>query len=322
LLERADALATSLCDPYATGFTTLSKAICAFLMGDWAEARVHASEAESVFEKRPAGAMWELTSARTFGLWSSFYLGDTLAMRARTLEFIQEAETRGDRYAGTLHRTGLVALMWLASDEPERARQQVLEAEAGWSRPTFDFQRYLSTLAHSMIDVYEGAPELAWRRTTEMWPALKRTLYLRIQNLRFEALYMRGVAAIGAAAVVSTRERALKDAEDCARRIEREGVTWAASLAGLLTAGIADVRGDRELAVVRWTEAERAARAHGMQLFARSAAYRVGVTSGGEAGEANVHEIRTALASQQIRDPDRLCALLAPGRPHAGLRVP
>jgi len=322
LLEQAEALATTLSDPYATGFTTLAKAICAFLMGDWARAREHARAAESVFEKRPAGAMWELTSARTFGLWSSFYLGDTLALRARTLEYIQEAETRGDRYAGTLHRTGLVALMWLASDEPERARQQVLEAEAGWSRPTFDFQRYLSTLAHCMIDVYEGAPELAWRRTTEMWPALERSLYLRIQNLRCEALYMRGVAAIGAAAVTATRERALNDAEDCARRINREGITWAAPLAFLLSAGVADVRGKRELALTRWREAERAARAHGMELFARSAAYRLNVTLGGAAGAAGVHEIRTALASQQIRDPERLCALLAPGRPQAELRVP
>jgi serine/threonine protein kinase len=322
LLERADALAAGLADPYATGFTTLSKAICSFLMGDWAEARVHAWKAESVFEKRPAGAMWELTSARTFGLWSSFYLGDTLAMRARTLEFIQEAETRGDRYAGTLHRTGLVALMWLASDEPERAREQVLEAEAGWSRPSFDFPRYLSTLAHSMIDVYEGAPELAWRRTTEMWPALKRSLYLRIQNLRFEALYMRGVAAIGVAAVASARERALNDAEECARRIGREGVGWAAPLAGLLSAGIADVRGEREVALAHWRGVERAARAHKMELFARSAAYRIGLAAEGDSGEASVHEIRSALGSQQIRDPDRLCALLAPGRPQAGLRVP
>ena len=322
LLQRADALAQSLADPYATGFTTLSKAICAFLMGDWESARTHARAAESFFEKRPAGAMWELTSARTFGLWSSFYLGDTLAMRARTLEFIQEAETRGDRYAGTLHRTGLVALIWLASDEPEGARQQVLEAEAGWSRPSFDFQRYLNTLAHCMIDVYEGLPELALRRITEIWPALSRSLHLRIQNLRFEALYMRGVAAIGVAAVAASRERALKDAEDCARRIGREGVGWAEALAGLLSAGIADVRGERELSLSRWREAELAARRHGMELFARSAAYRVGVTLGGDVGEAAVQEIRTTLASQQIRDPDRLCALLAPGRALAPLRGP
>jgi hypothetical protein len=269
--------------------------------------------------------MWELTSARTFGLWSSFYLGDMLAMRARTLEFIQEAETRGDRYAGTLHRTGLVALMWLASDEPERARQQVLEAESGWSRSTFDFQRYLSAVAHCMIDVYEGAPELAWRRMTELWPSLERSLYLRIQNLRFEALYLRGLAAIGVAAVAaveSNRRRALEDAEACARRIGREGATWAAPLANLLDAGVADVRGERDVAVAGWREAERGARARGMVLFARSAAYRAGVTLGGQEGEASVHEVRAQLATQQIRDPDRLCALLAPGRPPAGLRVP
>jgi len=37
------------------------------------------------------------------------------------------------------------------SDDIETARQQVLEAEAGWSRDTFDFQRYLTPLAIALL---------------------------------------------------------------------------------------------------------------------------------------------------------------------------
>jgi serine/threonine protein kinase len=321
LLRSADELAARIGDPYATGFVTLSKAICSFLMGDWAASRDFARGAQGVFETRPAGAMWELASARTFDLWSSFYLGDVSRMRARIGDFIQEAETRGDRYAATLHRTGLVVMAWLASDEAQLARQEVIEAETGWSRPSFDFQRYLNTLGHSLIDLYEGAPHLAYRRFKELWPGLVRSLYLRIQNLRIEALYMRGASAIGAAAEAPNREALLRDAERCAKRIAREGVGWANALSTMLTAGVAAARGEPAEALVHWRAAAENARAHGMQLFADAADFRAALVEGGAEGAAGLARVREKLAEQSIREPDRICALLAPGVPVSKLRL-
>ena len=318
LIRRVDALVERLDDPYAAGFASLSKAMCSFLMGDWGQSRGFAQSAERVFETRPAGAMWELASARTFDLWSSFYLGEVSAMRDRIGDFIQEAESRGDRYAATLHRTGLVVLAWLASDDAHLARQRVQEAETGWSRTAFDFQRYLITLGHCLIDLYEGAPELAYRRTTEMWPGLVRSLYLRIQNVRFEALYLRGLSAIGAAATAPNREPFLRDAERCASRIARERVGWSTALATMLTAGIADARGQRAAALIAWQRAADLAALHNMQLFAKAAAFRRGVALGGDGGLRVIEDVQATLAGQHIREPDRVCALLAPGRPVAG----
>jgi serine/threonine protein kinase len=321
LLRHADELAGRLGDPYGTGFVTLSKAICSFLIGDWSKARDHARSAERVFEIRPAGALWELASARTFELWSSFYLGDVSRMRTRIRDFIQEAETRGDRYAATLHRTGLVVMTWLVSDEPQLARQEVVEAETGWSRPTFDFQRYLNTLGHCLIDLYEGAPQLAHRRFTELWPGLERSLYLRIQNLRFEALYFRGASAIGAAAEASNRDALLHDAERCASRIARERVGWATTLSTLLTAGIAEARAEPRSALAHFRAAAENARAHRMELFGAAADFRAALIEGGEVGAAALARVRQKLAAQAIREPDRICALLAPGASVAKLRL-
>jgi hypothetical protein len=320
LLARADALSEELRDPYATGFTSLSKAICRFLMGEWSQARGFAFDAEKVFVTRPAGAMWELASARTFGLWSSFYLGDVAAMRSRIEEFIQEAETRGDRYAATLHRTGLAVTIWLASDEPELARQRVVEAETGWSRSTFDFQRYLNTLGHCLIDVYQGAPELGYGRITAIWPALARSLYLRIQNVRVEALYLRGLCAISSAARSPSRAL-LADAERCAARIARERVGWASALSDVLTAGVAEVREGPEAALAHWRDAEAHAREHQMQLIADAALFRsmVGRSS---VSDAAARELDGRFAAHGIREPDRLCAVLAPGRALSTLRLP
>ena len=321
LLRHADELAGRIGDPYATGFVTLSKAICSFLMGDWAKSRDFARSAERVFETRPAGALWELASARTFDLWSSFYLGDVSRMRTRIRDFIQEAETRGDRYAATLHRTGLVVVTWLASDEAQLARQEVVEAETGWSRATFDFQRYLNTLGHCLIDLYEGAPQLAHRRFTELWPGLVRSLYLRIQNLRFEALYLRGASAIGAAAEASNRDALLRDAERCANRIARERVSWATTFSTMLTAGIAEARAQPQSALVHWKAAAANARAHGMELFADASDFRAALVEGGDAGAAGLGRVRAKLAAQAIREPDRMCAMLAPGAAVSKLRL-
>jgi hypothetical protein len=311
LLQRAEVLSLDSPDPYAGGFTTLSRSICAFLMGDWAKSRLLARAAERVFEKRPAGAMWELASARTFGLWAHFYMGDLATLGGRVSEFIHEAETRGDRYAATLHRTGLVTMVWLASDEPQLARQQVLAAETGWSRETFDFQRYLITLGHCLIDLYEEAPELAHRRIIEIWPQLRRSQYLRIQNLRFEALYLRGATAIGAAAV-GAGSKLLREAERCAVSIAREQVGWSSALASLLFAGVADVRQQPELAGKHWELAAQAASVHGMALFAAAASYRLTLSTETDPTQ-NLARLLTAPVLQAIREPEQVCRVLAPG---------
>jgi hypothetical protein len=242
-------------------------------------------------------------------------------MRARIGTFIQEAETRGDRYATTLHRTGLVVMSWLASDDAQRARQEVLEAETGWSRPTFDFQRYLNTLGHCLIDLYEGVPQLAHRRLSELWPGLRRSLYLRIQNLRVEALYVRGASAIGAAALAPIREPLVRDAERCARKIAQERVGWATALATLLSAGIAGARGNTKLSHTLFKAAAERARAHDMQLFAEAAEFRAALLDGGERGSCALEGVRNRLVARAIREPDRICAQLAPGAPVSRLSL-
>ena len=312
LLRRAEALAAHSGDPYANGFTSLAKSMCSFLVGDWAKARGFAYSAERVFEQSPAGAMWELASARTFGLWSSFYLGDIGAIQARVLNFIHEAEARGDRYASTLHRTGLVTIAWLASDDAETARQQVKEAEAGWSRDTFDFQQYLNTLGHCLVDLYEDSGERAHRRITEIWPALSRSLSLRIQNLRIEAWYLRGVSAIAAAQRGSCSKR-LREAERCASSLQDERLGWALTLSKLISAGVASYRGQQERALAHWRAAEIVGRQNHMSVFAELAALRRGSALGGDDGARLARQSSEALLAQQIREPLRLAAVFAPG---------
>jgi len=314
LLSRANALAASLGEPQGDAFNILMQATCHFLMGDWSQSLSFATAAERIFTTRPAGAMWELTSARTFSLWSNFYLGNFSAMRQSVEEFIPEAEARGDRYAATLYRTGLLAVAWLAVDEPSLARARIVEAEVGWSRANFDFQKYLNTLGHCLIDLYEGDPEHAHHRITGIWPALTSSLYLRIQNIRIEASYFRGVAAIRAAADSTRSAALLRDAQRCAAWLEREKTPSAMVLAALLRAGLADVRGQSD-SLAQWQNAAAAATAHGMKRFADAATFRCLYGSDSQSSVSALRELRARLSAQKVRSPDRLCALLAPGLP-------
>jgi serine/threonine protein kinase len=311
LLARADEVARQVSDPTALALQSLLRAMCAFLMGQWSTARELGSAAERVFAARPTGATWELANARTFRLWSDFYLGDFGSMRAQAEEFTREAEARGDLYAATIYRTGLLVTPWLASDEPDLARERLAAAELGWSRSSFDFQRYLATLAHCLIDLYQGAPELAYRRFCELWPGLSRSLYLRIQSLRVEALYFRAVAATGAASRSAHAPRLLREARRVAARLEREQTSASLVFSALLRAGIVEVEGRGDVRQA-WLRAEQLARRHGMQMFADSAALCAARHERGlEPSPARVQPAPPA-RHPQVRDARRFCRMLVP----------
>ena len=54
--------------------------------------------AEAIFRERCTGVIWELDTARIFGLWSLFYLGRLAELNERCTVLFQEARERGDRY--------------------------------------------------------------------------------------------------------------------------------------------------------------------------------------------------------------------------------
>src|SRR5262249_62342064 len=88
-----------------------------------------------------------------------------------------------------------------------------------------------------------GAADSAWARVTSQWPALARSLYLRVQVVRIFMWHLRARSALAAAAR-SPRPKALwRAALRDARRIERERMPWALPLAQLVRAAVAAAGG-------------------------------------------------------------------------------
>jgi hypothetical protein len=113
--------------------------------------------------------------------------------------------------------------------------------------------------------------------------------------------------------VASADARALTAAEEDARRIERERTPWGNALAGLVRAGIASARGDRDGALGLAAGAERDLSAADMALHAAVARRRRGEILGGAQGAALVAAADAWMSERRVRSPERIARMLAPG---------
>ncbi len=115
------------------------------------------------------------------------------------------------------------------------------------------------------------------------------------------------------AATVADPKRLLRQAEDYARRLDRERLPWTAAVARLIRAGAASVRRDPDGAVRFLTVAAEGFEASGMELFAAATRRQLGRLLGGDEGRTLIARADTWMAGQAIRSPHRMTACLAPG---------
>jgi hypothetical protein len=131
--------------------------------------------------------------------------------------------------------------------------------------------------------------------------------------IRIDLLHFSGRSAVAAAAVSDDPRALLRAAEGYARRLDRQRTGWASAMALLIRAGTAAVRGDSAAAVVLLTKAVSAYDAVDMGLYAASARRQLGKVVGGDEGRAMIAQADMWMANQDIRDPARMAASIAPG---------
>jgi hypothetical protein len=313
LLAEAEALARRLEHPHALGMAKLAAGITAYMEGRWQEARAASEASARIFRERCTGVAWELDTAHSFCLWALSFLGEVGEITRRLPALLQEARERGDLYAATNLGTFVGHLTWLAADDPEGACRDLGEVMEHWSRQGFHVQHLTGLMGQLQVDLYRGASDSAWARITGQWPALARSLFLRVQVVRIFMLNLRARSAL-AAAVRAPRPGPLwRAAQRDALRIEREGMAWARPLADLLRAGVAAGQGDRGGARGLLQRAETNFRAADMGLFAAAASYRLGQLLDGDAGGQRIADAVDWMAGQGIRNPARMAGLYAPG---------
>ncbi len=321
LLEAATAVAARVNRPEALGPAALAAGTAAWFYGEWKKSYELSQHAEAIYREHCQGVNWELYTAQHFSLRALIYLGELPTMMRRLPQLLKEAQERGDLFAETNLRTRIAYLAQLFADEAELAREELRRVMERWSQAAFHSQHYYELVGQTEIALYSGESVAAWRHLTERWPLMVGSMILRFQLTRIEALYLRARTCVAAAAasspsgtVTPAPQGLLRQAADDARRIERENMAWSTPLAHLIQAGIAVTEGDSQRALALLVQAESGFAKSDMLLYERLARRRRGQLLAGEDGRALVADADRWIMERQVKQPERLAALLTPGR--------
>lgn len=314
LLETAEALARRVEHPYALGMVTLARGVSAYLEGRWKPAQAQCDEAEAIFRDRCTGVVWERNTADAFSLWGLSHQGEAGELSRRWPILLAQALDRGDLYAAMNLSSYLMSIVRLAADEPARAREELAATNARWSRRGYHVQHNDALWAAVQIELYDGRGREAWRLLDESWPALRRSLLLRVQFIRTSMRFLRARAAIAAAAEIrptdpSEARRLLAVAGADAKALAREKMPCPDAYARMIRAALSPTD-DR--AVPLWREAVHAFEAVDMKLCVAASRRRLAQAIGGEDGAAELAASEEWMRTRLYRDFEKAARMIAP----------
>lgn len=310
LLAQSDALAKESGSQVALGWSKSAGGVTALLQGRFVEARDLSEQGEALLCKLP-GVAWELGTLRTFLLWCYWYTGDLERLHASLPEVCDEALRRGDIYSHSYFRLGFICNAWLGVDDPHTATKHCEEAIGAWTKNGFHLQHAMALYGRTQIAIYEGDFSRAHDVISRDWPALSRSLLLRIELLRYQMLDLRGRAMLALGAERGD-PRLVRAAVRDAKRLLRIDAPSARPMGHMLLAGAARVRGDHGTAIQHYGAAVTAFDAAGMPIYRMAAEYRQGELIEGDVGQALVTRADEELRARGVVAPKKMVACLAP----------
>jgi serine/threonine protein kinase/tetratricopeptide (TPR) repeat protein len=311
IARRAEELSQKVGDPHAIGLSLWASGVVPYLEGNWRKAAELCERATDVLRDRCTGVTWELTIANRYKLNALLYMGEISEVSRRVPALLSSALEQGNLFGATDLRTRL-NLIWLAADNPDKARAEVIEALKAWSHEGFHLQHYVSLHALAQIELYTGDVEVAWKHVEGQWRALEDSMLLRIPAVRVEAMQLRARAAV-ASNRVARDERKLRLAEKLAHKMEKVDMSWSKPFATLIRAAVAHQRAEPEQAATLLSQGVVGFERADMRLYAAAARRRMGEKLGDERGRELMAEADVWMAEQRIKNPEAMTRMLAPG---------
>ena len=313
LLAKDWELARDVGTPEALAMAHAATGYHHFMVGRWRQAVDALVQAETAFRDECVGVTFQINSVRSMMYRALASLGRLRELEERVHPVLREVEKQADQFGIANVRSGPMVLLGLRDDEPRRVREELEQASARLPRDAFLIQHYYVLLAECQLDLYAGDGAAALGRLQAAWPALRRSLLLRVQTIRVMILEQRARAALSAAASrTSARNELLAIAEGGTRRLERENLPWSSALGAMFRGGLAAARGDTIAAEKALARAEAQFEAIDMQLHAAACRRRRGELAQGGAGELLVREASARFAAEGARDPQRMAGLYLP----------
>jgi hypothetical protein len=314
LIARARTVAESIGDPRTVGLCTLIEGMAAYMAGRWRQASVICERALEVLQGQCVGVTWELNFAHNVLLASLVHQGEFREVSRRYQIVLATAREHGNLYIETELQTIMIAT-WLVSDDPVEGERRASELMAQWEHQGFHRQHHNYVLMRVRTALYCGRVEDAWQLITQNWAAMKRSHGLRTQWMRIEATFVRARCALLMAATQRNPARFLSLARRDGCRIARERMPWSDPMALLVEAGVANLAGDPARAAERLSGSIDGFERADMKMYAAVARRRLGPLLGGERGRQLTRESDEWASAQQLKNPDRMARLVAPGFP-------
>jgi len=311
IADQTEALARRSGNPHATGLAIWARGLSAYLFGHWKQAAELCERAVEVLRDQCTGVTWELTISYRFMLGALLWLGEIAEVSRRVPQLLAAALEQGNLYAATDLRTRMNSI-WLADDDPNRAREEAIAALTTWPREGFHLQHYTSMVALTQLELYTGDTEVGWRHFEGQNKMLEKSMLLRFRTLRIEAMHLRARLAL-ASAEGTEREQRLRIAEGLGRKLANERLPWSDPLATLISAAVARQRGDDSKAARLTSRAVEEFELADMQLYAAAARRRLGEIMNDDGGAELIARSEDWMRKQQIKNPARFSNMLAPG---------
>ncbi len=254
-------------------------------------------------------------SALLFTLHSIQHLGDMAELTDRYTRALAEAEERGNLFMSVALRTSTAASVWLAADDPDRARRELREAMAQWAQKRFSSPEWRAIVSETEVDLYVGDFASAYARVKGLSRALLRNCFF-VYHTRVMVAFTQGRAAVASLHGLqgTARRTRLRDARHWTRVLKTKRMPWTAPLASILEASVALATGEPEDAQAALRATVEGAEAVEMALHAAAARRELGALMGGDEGAKLVQDADDAMTSLGIRMPARLATMLVPGR--------
>jgi eukaryotic-like serine/threonine-protein kinase len=311
LVDVARRLAADGGNAESQAFVDGTRGMALFLRGRWREAQ-EALDASNA--RLPANRNQWNANAVLFGIRSLYFAGEIRELARRQARVVGVALDRGDLYTAVNLAATTTMTVHLAADDPEGARREAHAGMAQWSQTGFLVQHFQAMAFEPDVDLYLGDGAAAYRRLMRDYPALKRSLLLRVQFVRGIFHYTRGRCAVAAAgAEPGQRDARIAEARRAARQLDREHMPWTTALAAIVRAAAENAASRREPAIAALRDAIAASEAAGMAMHAAAARCRLGELLGGEEGNALARSAAHAIAAEGIRNVPRWVAIYLPG---------
>ena len=312
IVQLARELASRAPQPDSEALISLSTAAIAYFTGRYREAVEHSERFFAIHRDGLTPTRWELRATQYFGLCSLVYCGELEELRVRLPAYLREAQDRGDLFLSTNFCVGETNLLWLCADDAEGAERVIDEAMSGWSHDqSFQVQHWYALQSRAQIALYRGEGPRAFAQIEHDFPALQRSLLLRVQHTRVKARWIRARCAL---TLGTDAGRAIARTE--ARRLADERAAWASPLADLVRAAVAVQEAHGNEAVRRLRLAEAGFDRADLPMFAAATRARLGklLLLGKDATGAKILEDALEwFRSHGVKRPERLAEVFAPG---------